>query len=469
VFFIAVNFERMILMKHTDIREVFNNKDFLNNEVTVCGWVRTSRDSKNMAFMELNDGSTLNHLQIVVDKAVYTPDSEAFKLGTSLKVVGTVVPSRNDSVEINAKEIEVLGTCPADYPLQKKRHTLEFMRTMPHLRTRTNTFNAMLRVRSVMAQAIHNYFQSRGYSYIHTPLITGSDCEGAGEMFKVTTIGYSNDYKTEEDYYADDFFGKRAGLSVSGQLEGEVAAMAMGKIYTFGPSFRAENSNTPRHVAEFWHVEPEVAFAELPDIIEIAEDMIKNIIKEVIDKCPDELKFFDERFEKGLIEKLNNVINNSFEILDYTKAIEILKESKKEFVYPVDWGCDLQTEHERYITEEVFNKPVFIINYPKDIKSFYMKQNPDGKTVAATDLLVPGVGEIIGCSEREADYDKLVEAMKARGMNLDDYKDYLDLRKFGSVPHSGFGLGFERIIMYVTGISNIRDVILYPRTVGSIR
>lgn len=469
MFFIAVNIERMILMKHTDIREVFNNKEFLNNEVTVCGWVRTSRDSKNMAFMELNDGSTLNHLQIVVDKAVYTPDSEAFKLGTSLKVVGTVVPSRNDSVEINAKEIEVLGTCPADYPLQKKRHTLEFMRTMPHLRTRTNTFNAMLRVRSVMAQAIHNYFQSRGYSYIHTPLITGSDCEGAGEMFKVTTIGYSNDYKTEEDYYADDFFGKRAGLSVSGQLEGEVAAMAMGKIYTFGPSFRAENSNTPRHVAEFWHVEPEVAFAELPDIIEIAEDMIKNIIKEVIDKCPDELKFFDERFEKGLIDKLNNVISNSFEILDYTKAIEILKQADKEFVYPVDWGCDLQTEHERYITEEVFNKPVFIINYPKDIKSFYMKQNPDGKTVAATDLLVPGVGEIIGCSEREADYDKLVEAMKARGMNLDDYKDYLDLRKFGSVPHSGFGLGFERIIMYVTGISNIRDVILYPRTVGSIR
>ncbi len=456
-------------MKHTDIREVFNNKELVNTEVTVCGWVRTSRDSKNMAFMELNDGSTLNHLQIVVDKAVYTPDNEAFKLGCSLKVVGTIVPSRNDSVEINAKEIVVLGTCPADYPLQKKRHTLEFMRTMPHLRTRTNTFNAVLRVRSVMAQAIHNYFQSRGYSYIHTPLITGSDCEGAGEMFKVTTIGYNTDYKTEDDYYADDFFGKRAGLSVSGQLEGEVAAMAMGKIYTFGPSFRAENSNTPRHVAEFWHVEPEVAFAELPDIIEIAEDMIKNIIKEVIEKCPDELKFFDERFEKGLIDKLNNVINNSFEILDYTDAIDILKKSGKEFVYPVEWGCDLQTEHERYITEEVYNKPVFIINYPKDIKSFYMKQNPDGKTVAATDLLVPGVGEIIGCSEREADYDKLVDAMKVRGMNLDDYSDYLDLRKFGSVPHSGFGLGFERIIMYVTGISNIRDVILYPRTVGSIR
>lgn len=456
-------------MKHTDIKEIFGNKSLINTEVTVCGWVRTSRDSKNMAFMEVNDGTTLNHLQIVVDKAAYTPDSEAFKLGCSLKIIGTVVPSRNDSVEINAKEIVVLGTCPSDYPLQKKRHTLEFMRTMPHLRTRTNTFNAVLRVRSVMAQAIHNYFQTRGYSYIHTPLITGSDCEGAGEMFKVTTIGYSTDYKSEADYYADDFFGKKAGLSVSGQLEGEVAAMAMGKIYTFGPSFRAENSNTPRHVAEFWHVEPEVAFAELPDIIEIAEDMIKNIIKEVMDKCPDELKFFDERFEKGLLEKLNNVITNSFEILDYTDAIDILKKADKDFVYPVEWGCDLQTEHERYITEEVYNKPVFIINYPKDIKSFYMKQNPDGKTVAATDLLVPGVGEIIGCSEREADLDKLVEAMKSRGMNLDDYKDYLDLRKFGSVPHSGFGLGFERIIMYVTGIANIRDVILYPRTVGSIR
>ena len=340
---------------------------------------------------------------------------------------------------------------------------------MPHLRTRTNTVNAVLRVRSVMAQARHDYFQSRGDVYGHTPLITGSDCEGAGEMFKVTTIGYSQEYKNEQDYYEADFFGKRAGLSVSGQLEGEVAAMAMGKIYTFGPSFRAENSNTPRHVAEFWHVEPEVAFAELPDIIEIAEDMIKNIIKDVMDKCPDELKFFDERFEKGLLEKLDKVINSSFEIVDYTKAIELLQKADKEFVYPVEWGCDLQTEHERYITEEVYNKPVFITNYPKAIKSFYMKQNPDGKTVAATDLLVPGVGEIIGCSEREADYDKLVQAMKDRDMRLEDYEDYLDLRRFGSVPHSGFGLGFERIIMYVTGMSNIRDVILYPRTVGAIR
>jgi len=456
-------------MKHTDIKDIFTNGAYLNNEVTVCGWVRTSRDSKNMAFAEINDGTCFKHLQIVIDKSQYTPCAEALKLGTSLKVTGIVVPSRGESVEVNVKNIDVLGTCPADYPLQKKRHTLEFMRTMPHLRVRTNTFNAVFRVRSVMAQAIHNYFQTRGYTYIHTPLITGSDCEGAGEMFRVTTHGYTTECKTEEEYHTSDFFGKKAGLSVSGQLEGEVAAMAMGKIYTFGPSFRAENSNTPRHVAEFWHVEPEVAFAELADIIEIAEDMIKNIIGEVIEKCPDELKFFDERFENGLIEKLKSVVNNSFEILEYTDAIDILKKSGVDFVYPVEWGCDLQTEHERYITEEVYKKPVFIVNYPKDIKSFYMKQNPDGKTVAATDLLVPGVGEIIGCSEREADYQKLVSAMEARGMKLSDYSDYLDLRKFGSVPHSGFGLGFERILMYVTGISNIRDVILYPRTVGSIR
>ena len=422
-----------------------------------------------MAFLEMNDGTSLKHLQIVIDKSALDNYDFALKLGTALKVTGTVVPARQGSVEINAKEITLLGDCPADYPLQKKRHTLEFLRTMPHLRVRTNTFNAVLRVRSVMAASIHKYFQDRNYVYINTPLLTGSDCEGAGEVFKVTTIGYSDQYKSEEEYYSNDFFGKKAGLSVSGQLEGEVAAMAMGKIYTFGPSFRAENSNTPRHVAEFWHIEPEVAFAELDDIIEIAEDMIKYIVRDVMEKCPQELAFFNQHFEKGLIDKLQHLLDSEFEILDYTKAIEILKDAKKEFVYPVEWGCDLQTEHERYITEEVFNKPVFITNYPKDIKSFYMKQNPDGKTVAATDLLVPGVGEIIGCSEREADYDKLVEAMKARNMNMDEYADYLELRKFGSVPHSGFGLGFERIIMYVTGMSNIRDVILYPRTVGSIR
>lgn len=456
-------------MKHIDIKDIQTKAEYVDTDVTVCGWVRTSRDSKNMAFLEMNDGTSLKHLQIVIDKSALDNYDFALKLGTALKVTGTVVPARQGSVEINAKEITLLGDCPADYPLQKKRHTLEFLRTMPHLRVRTNTFNAVLRVRSVMAASIHKYFQDRNYVYINTPLLTGSDCEGAGEVFKVTTIGYSDQYKSEEEYYSNDFFGKKAGLSVSGQLEGEVAAMAMGKIYTFGPSFRAENSNTPRHVAEFWHIEPEVAFAELDDIIEIAEDMIKYIVRDVMEKCPQELAFFNQHFEKGLIDKLQHLLDSEFEILDYTKAIEILKDAKKEFVYPVEWGCDLQTEHERYITEEVFNKPVFITNYPKGIKSFYMKQNPDGKTVAATDLLVPGVGEIIGCSEREADYDKLVEAMKARNMNMDEYADYLELRKFGSVPHSGFGLGFERIIMYVTGMSNIRDVILYPRTVGSIR
>ena len=456
-------------MEHIDIKCILENAEYLGKEVTICGWVRTSRESKNMAFAEINDGTSLTHIQIVIDRTNLEYPATALKLGTALKVVGDVVEARQGSVEINVKAIEILGECPADYPLQKKRHTLEFLRTMPHLRVRTNTFNAVFRVRSVMTGAIHNYFQSRNYTYVNPPLITGSDCEGAGEMFKVTTIGYSTDYKSEEEYYADDFFGKKAGLSVSAQLEGEVAAMAFGKIYTFGPSFRAENSNTPRHVAEFWHVEPEVAFADLFDIIGIAEDMIKTVIKEVMEKCPTELAFFEKHFEAGLTEKLTGIVENKFEILDYTKAIELLKESGKEFVYPVEWGCDLQTEHERYITEEVFKKPVFVINYPKDIKSFYMKQNPDGKTVAATDLLVPGVGEIIGCSEREADLEKLLEAMKVRGMNEEDYTDYLDLRRFGSVPHSGFGLGFERILMYVTGISNIRDVILYPRTVGCVR
>ena len=457
-------------MKHTDIFDIMKDSAFLGQTVTVCGWVRTSRDSKNMAFLELNDGTTLKHLQIVIDKAVLSDISEFMKLGTSLKVIGEVVKSvvAQDSVEINAKEIEVLGTCPPEYPLQKKRHTLEYLRTIPALRVRTNTFNAVFRVRSVISACIHEFFQSRHYAYIHTPLITASDCEGAGEMFKVTTIGYSNDYKSEEDYNADDFFGRRAALSVSGQLEGEVAAMALGKIYTFGPSFRAEKSNTPRHVAEFWHVEPEVAFAELPDIIEIAEDLIKHIINSVLEKCPEELKFFDAHFEKGLIDKLTAVANNDFAVMTYTEAIEKLKASGENFQYPVEWGCDLMTEHERYISEVICKRPVFLTDYPKEIKSFYMKQNADGKTVAATDLLVPGVGEIIGCSEREADLDKLLEAMEIRGMNIDDYNDYISLRRFGSVPHSGFGLGLERIIMYVTGVQNIRDVILYPRTVGTI-
>ena len=457
-------------MKHTDIRDIFGQRP-IGERVTVCGWVRTARDSKNMAFLALNDGTTLKHLQIVVNKTagVELP-AECAKLGASLKVEGVVVENMNDaSPEINAETITLLGACPGDYPLQKKFQKLETLREMPHIRVRTNTFNAVFRVRSVMAAAIHRFFQERGYVYVNTPLITGSDCEGAGEMFKVTTIGWSDKYKTAEEYYADDFFGQKAGLSVSGQLEGEVAAMAFGKIYTFGPSFRAENSNTLRHVSEFWHVEPEVAFAELPDILEIAEDMVKYILRDYMEKCPDELAFFEQRFEKGLTDKLRNVIDNDFAVVEYTDAIELLKKADVKFEFPVEWGSDLQSEHERYITEQIYKKPVFLVNYPKDIKSFYMKQNPDGKTVAASDLLVPGVGEIIGGSEREADYDKLVAAMQARDMNMDAYRDYLDLRKYGSVPHGGFGLGFERMIMYATGMANIRDVILYPRTVGNVR
>ncbi len=456
-------------MKHTDIKVLLSTKAD-SQEVTVCGWVRTSRNSKSVAFVEVNDGTSLKNIQVVVDKSA-DADYKEPRVGTSVKVTGTLVEGRNNTVEINAlpSGVEILGVCPADYPLQKKGCSMEYLRSMPHLRGRTNTFNAVWRVRSVLAQAIHKYFQNNNYVYVNTPLITGSDCEGAGEMFNVTTIGYSNEYKNEEDYYSNDFFGRRAGLSVSGQLEGEVAAMAMGKIYTFGPSFRAENSNTPKHLAEFWHIEPEVAFAELDDVIEIAEDMLKTVIRELLDTCPDDMKFFDAHFEKGLVARLEELISHDFGRVTYTEAIRLLQESGENFVYPVEWGCDLQTEHERYISEKVFKKAVFVTDYPKEIKSFYMKQNPDGKTVAAVDLLVPGVGEIIGGSEREADYDKLVSAMNERNMNLDLYSDYLDLRKFGSVPHGGFGLGFERLIMYTTGMSNIRDVILYPRTVGSIR
>ncbi len=464
-------------MKHVDIKDVMAEAKYLQQDVTICGWVRTSRDSKNMAFLELNDGTSFKHIQIVVNKAEFAEAdalADCMKLGSALCVTGTVVPSavnKEGGVEINAKEMELLGECPPEYPLQKKRHTLEYLRTMPHIRLRSNTFNAVFHVRSTLAAAIHEYFQSNGYVYINTPLITGSDAEGAGEVFQVTTHAFGDqaNYKSEEEYYADDFFGKKAGLSVSGQLEGEMAAMAFGKIYTFGPSFRAENSNTQRHVAEFWHVEPEIAFAELPDVLEVAEDMVKHIVGAVLERCPTEMEFFDKRIENGLLDKLDNVVSNSFEVLDYTKAIDILLKADADFKFPVEWGIDLQTEHERYLTEQVCKKPVFVINYPKDIKAFYMKQNDDGKTVAASDLLVPGVGEIIGGSEREASYDKLVAAMKARGMDMAPYADYLDLRKYGSVPHGGYGLGFERMVMYCTGMQNIRDVILFPRTVGNIR
>ena len=458
-------------MKHTDIKELFVNADkYKDGSVTVCGWVRTWRDSKSISFIELNDGTCLKNVQLVIEKSIVDESTvkPALAVGTSLKVTGNFIPSERNGYEISVREITVLGECPSDYPLQKKHHTLEFLRTIPHLRPRTRFFEAVFAVRNELSYAIHKYFHEHGYKYMNTPILTGSDCEGAGEMFRVTTHPWKTDYNTEEEYYANDFFGTKASLTVSGQLEGEIAAMGLGKIYTFGPTFRAEHSNTPRHAAEFWHIEPEVCFCDLHDIIEIAEDFIKSIIKDVIANCPEELAFFDERAEKGLIEKLKTVVSHDFAKVTYTEAVEILKKSGKAFNFPVEWGCDLQTEHEKFLTEEHFKKPVFVTDYPMDIKSFYMKQNPDGKTVAATDLLVPGVGEIIGCSEREADLNKLKDAMIKRNMPLEAYTEYIDTRKFGSVPHSGFGLGLERILMYVTGVSNIRDVLLYPRTVGSL-
>ncbi len=458
-------------MKHTDIKQLFaESEKFVDESVTVCGWVRTWRDSKSIAFIELNDGTSLKNLQLIIDKEkiAESVSKPALVVGNALCVKGKFIPSERNGFELSVQDITVLGICPQDYPLQKKHHTLEFLRTIPHLRPRTKYFEAVFAVRNQISFAIHKYFNKNGYKYVHTPIITGSDCEGAGEMFRVTTQPWNAKYNDESGYFADDFFGAKAGLTVSGQLEGEVAALGLGRIYTFGPTFRAEHSNTTRHAAEFWQVEPEVCFADLHDIIEIAEDFIKSIIKDVVETCPDELAYFDERIEKGLIEKLKNVLNSEFGKITYTEAVEVLKKSGKEFKYPVEWGCDLQTEHERYLTEEYFKKPLFVTDYPADIKAFYMKQNPDGKTVAATDLLVPGIGEIIGCSEREADLEKLKAAMLKRNMPLESYSEYLDTRKYGSVPHSGFGLGLERIIMYVTGVQNIRDTLLYPRTVGSL-
>jgi asparaginyl-tRNA synthetase len=433
--------------------------------------VRTSRDSKNLAFLELNDGTALRHLQIVVDKLKIENYETFMPLGSALKVFGRCIPAANDpkNVEINAETIELLGACPPDYPIQKKPTGLEFLRTIPHLRVRTNTFNAMFRLRSKLSEAIHGYFLSRNYSYVHTPIITGSDCEGAGEIFKVTTIGFDKKYKSEDEYYKNDFFSKQAGLTVSGQLEGEVMAMALGKIYTFGPTFRAENSNTARHAAEFWQIEPEVAFCDINDIIAIAEEFIKHLISSVLENCAPELNLFERFYEKGLTEKLKAVAASDFARIEYAEAVKILKASGRQFVYPVEFGSDLQTEHERYLTDEVYKKPLFVVNYPKKLKSFYMKQNPDGVTVAATDLLVPGVGEIIGCSERENDYGKLRRAIIERGMKLCEYESYLELRKFGSAPHSGFGLGLERMLMYLTGIGNIRDTAIYPRAKGELR
>ena len=456
-------------MKHTDIKQVLTKpEEFFDKPVTVCGWIRSCRDSKNMAFIALNDGTTLPHLQIVIDKSAVTLPEGAARVGSSVKVEGTAVKSfnKNQAIEINAQSVTLLGDCPLDYPIQKAKTSLDYLRTLPHLRVRTNTFNAVFRIRSKISAAIHRYFQERDYVYAHTPIITGSDCEGAGKIFQVTTLGYAPQFKSVEEYNAADFFGQSAGLTVSGQLEGEVMATAFGKIYTFGPTFRAENSNTPRHAAEFWMIEPELAFADLRDDMDCAEAMIKSVIGYVMEHCRDELEFFNRFFDKELLDKLNNVVSNDFARVSYTEAVEILKKNNAEFQYPVEWGVDLQTEHERYLTEQVYKKPVFVTDYPKEIKSFYMRLNDDGKTVAAADMLVPGIGELIGGSQREERMDVLLSLMEEKGLNREDYEWFLDLRRFGSVEHAGFGLGFERLIMYLTGIPNIRDVIPFPRTAG---
>lgn len=457
-------------MKHTDINVLnAHYEEYMDKDVVICGWVKSVRNSKQTCFIDFNDGTGMKNVQIVIDKSEGFNESwTKYSIGTALMIRGKVVKSFNEKqrFEVKPEEITLLGACPEDYPLQKKATSLEFLRTVPHLRARTNTFNAMFRLRSKLAYAIHEFFQTNNFTYVHTPLITGSDCEGAGEVFRVTTQPANAVYPSEDEYFAEDFFKRRAGLTVSGQLEGETMAMALSKIYTFGPTFRAELSYTARHAAEFWQIEPEVAFADLDDIIELATNMIKYITNYVLVNCPEEIAFFEQFYEKGLTAKLRNIVDSEFAVIDYGEAIDLLIKSGKEFSYPVEWGLDLQTEHERYLTDEVFKRPVFVINYPKDIKAFYMKQNPDGKTVAATDLLVPGVGEIIGASQREDDYEKLYAVMTERGMTMDDYKYYLDLRKFGTAPHAGYGLGFERMLMYITGIGNIRDTIAYPRTAG---
>ena len=453
-----------------EIKQLYRNKDeYIDKKVKVAGWIRTSRMSKNFGFIELNDGSFFKNMQIVIDEKL-----ESFKevgklpISTSLLIEGTLVATQNakQPVEIQATKIVVEGESDNSYPLQKKRHTVEYLRTIAHLRPRSNLFSAAFRVRSVAAYAIHKFFQDRNFVYAHSPIITGSDCEGAGEMFKITTLDLNNVPKTEDGKidYSQDFFGKEANLTVSGQLNGEIMALAFRNVYTFGPTFRAENSYTGRHASEFWMIEPEIAFADLEDNMELAEDMIKYIINYVLEQCPEEMEFFNSFVDKGLLERLNNIVNSEFTKITYTKAIELLLESGQKFEYPVEWGCDLQTEHERYITEQIFNAPVFVTDYPKEIKAFYMRMNEDGKTVRAMDLLVPGVGEIIGGSQREERYDVLLDRIHECGLNEEDYWWYLELRKYGTATHSGFGLGFERIIMYLTGISNIRDVIPFPRT-----
>ena len=460
-------------MELISVRELFRNREqYLDKEIEVGGWVRSIRDSKTFGFIVLNDGTFFEPLQVVYHDTMdnFAEISKA-NVGTALIVKGKLVatPEAKQPFEIQATEIMVEGASTPDYPLQKKRHTLENLRTMTHVRHRTNPFQAVFRVRSLCAYAIHKFFQERDFVYVHTPLITGSDCEGAGEMFTVTTMDMNNVPKTEDGKvdYSQDFFGKNTNLTVSGQLNGETYAMAFRNIYTFGPTFRAENSNTTRHAAEFWMIEPEIAFADLKDDMMLAESMIKYVIRYVLENAPEEMAFFNNFIDKGLIERLEGVMNSEFGHVTYTEAIEILEKNNDNFDYKVSWGCDLQTEHERYLTEEIFKRPVFVTDYPKEIKAFYMKLNDDGKTVAAMDCLVPGIGEIIGGSQREDDYEKLSARMKELGLKEEDYDFYLDLRKYGSARHAGFGLGFERCVMYLTGMGNIRDVIPFPRTVNN--
>ena len=460
-------------MNLIEIRELYKNQEaYLDKEITVGGWVRSIRDSKAFGFIVINDGTFFTPLQVV-----YHDDMENFEeisklnVGAAVVVTGTLVatPQAKQPFEIQAKTVTVEGASAPDYPLQKKRHSFEYLRTIAHLRPRTNTFQAVFRVRSLTAYALHKFFQERGFVYVHTPIITGSDCEGAGEMFRVTTMDMENVPKTENGAvdYTQDFFGKETSLTVSGQLNAETYAQAFGNVYTFGPTFRAENSNTTRHAAEFWMLEPEMAFADLEDDMDIAEDMLKYVINYVMENAPEEMNFFNSFVDKGLIDRLTNVATSEFARITYTDAIEILKKHNDKFEFKVSWGIDLQTEHERYLTEEVYKRPVFVTDYPKDIKAFYMKQNPDGKTVAAVDCLVPGIGEIIGGSQREDDYEKLATRMEELGMKTEDYGFYMDLRKYGSTRHAGFGLGFERCIMYLTGMGNIRDVVPFPRTVNN--
>ena len=461
-------------MERTVIAALFADQEALSGQtITVCGWARTIRDMKTFGFIELNDGSCFKNLQVVMDANTLDNYKEIAgqNVGAALIVTGTVVltPQAKQPLEVKAVSIAVEGPSAPDYPLQKKRHSVEFLRTIQHLRPRTNLFSAAFRVRSVAAHAIHCFFQDRGFVYAHTPIITASDCEGAGEMFQVTTLDLANVPMTEDGQvdYSQDFFGKKASLTVSGQLNAENFAMAFGNVYTFGPTFRAENSNTARHAAEFWMVEPEMAFADLNDYMDTAEDMIKYIIRFVMERCPDEMNFFNSFVDKGLKERLEHVASSDFGRVSYTEAVELLKKVNDKFDYKVEWGCDLQTEHERYLTEQVFKKPVFVTDYPKEIKAFYMRQNDDGKTVAAADCLVPGIGEIIGGSQREERLDVLETRIRELGMNPEDYKYYCDLRRYGSCRHAGYGLGFERMVMYLTGIGNIRDVELHPRTVGN--